>query len=83
MTETITIDEKGRMVLPKRVREKAGIKLGSRLIVDVRGPGVVEIRDAAILIERVHRVAAKKLTGWREEEHKEDKLAEDLAVKGN
>lgn len=79
MSETITLDEKGRLVLPKRVRERAGIKLGSTLLADVRGPGVVELRDSAVLLEKVQRVAAKKLSGWREEDHKEDRLAFELS----
>ncbi|MBI3859258.1 MAG: AbrB/MazE/SpoVT family DNA-binding domain-containing protein [Thaumarchaeota archaeon] len=79
MIETVTIDEKGRMVLPKKVREKAGIRLGTKLVADVRGPGIVELRDSAVLVEKVQEVAAKKLTGWKEEEHKEDRLIMDYA----
>jgi len=79
MSETITLDEKGRLVLPKWVREKAGIKVGSTLLADVRGPGIVELRDAAVLFEKAQSVAAKKLSGWREEDHKEDRLVEELA----
>jgi len=78
MSETVTVDDKGRMVLPRRVREKAGIKLRAKLLAEVKGPGIVELRDSSVLIAKVQKVAAKKLTGWKEEEHKEDKLLKEL-----
>lgn len=73
MSESVTIDEKGRLVLPKGARERAGIKLRSRLLVEVRGPGIIELRDYETLSHSVQKVAAKKLAGWKEEEHREDK----------
>lgn len=79
VSETVTVDNKGRMVLPKSVREKAGIKLHARLLAEVKGPGVVELRDSTVLIRKVREVATKKLTGWKEEEHREDKLLKELA----
>lgn len=74
MSESVTVDEKGRMVLPKRVRIEAGIKPGSRLLAEVKGLGIVELRDSTALIDKVRGVAAKKLSGWKEEEHKEDRM---------
>ena len=74
MIEPVKIDEKGRMVLPKRIRVKAGIRSGSTLLVEVKGQGIVELRDSTALLDKLQRVAVKKLTGWKEEEHKEDKL---------
>ncbi len=67
------------MVLPRRVREKAGIRLRATLLAEATGPGTVELRDSTVLLEKVREVAAKKLTGWKEEEHKEDRLLTDLA----
>ena len=74
MIEPVKIDKKGRMVLPKRIRAKAGIRSGSTLLVEVTGQGIVELRDSTALLDRVQRVAVKKLTGWKEEEHREDRL---------
>ena len=74
MIEPVKIDEKGRMVLPKRIRVKAGIRSGSTLLVEVKGQGIVELRDSTALLDKLQRVAVKKLTGWKEEEHKADRL---------
>jgi len=82
MTYSVTIDKKGRLVLPKDTRLKAGIKPRARLIVEVRGPGVIELRDYDTLLQEVQNVASKKLTGWKEEDHKEEKLLARLS-KGN
>lgn len=74
MAESVTIDEKGRLVLPKDARRRAGIKPRSRLLVEVRGPGIIELRDYEMLSLAVQKVAAKKLAGWKEEKHREEKL---------
>lgn len=74
MSESVTIDEKGRLVIPRDARRRAGLKAGSRLLVDVRGPGIIELRDYETLSRAVKKIAAEKLSGWREEAHKEDKL---------
>jgi AbrB family looped-hinge helix DNA binding protein len=79
MSETVTIDRKGRLVLPKRVRERAGIRPRTKLLAEVRGPGIVELRDSTALLEKVREVAAKKLTGWKEAEHEEDRTLMKLA----
>lgn len=74
MAQTVTIDEKGRVVLPREARIKAHIETNSKLLVEVRGYGIIELRDYNLLSTNVHKVAAKKLARWREEDHKEDKL---------
>jgi AbrB family looped-hinge helix DNA binding protein len=79
MAYAVTIDKKGRLVLPKESRQKAGINQNSRLIVEVKGPGIIQLRDYDVLLHDVHKVAAKKLTGWKEEEHKEEKLLAKLS----
>ena len=74
MPHSVTIDKKGRLVLPKESRRKAGISENSRLVVEVKGPGIIQLRDYDALLQEVQKVAAKKLKGWKEEEHKEEKL---------
>ena len=37
MSETVTIDKAGRLVVPKKVRERLGLKSGDRLSMDVVG----------------------------------------------
>ena len=74
MARLVTVDEKGRIVLPDDVRKEAGIKPKSKLLVEAHGEGVLELRDYDLLLEEVHKVAAKKLSGWREDEHTKEKL---------
>lgn len=69
MSESVSIDEKGRLVLPKKVREEAGIALGSKLLVRASGTGRVELSDPKVLTQQAQRIGRKKLSGWREEEH--------------
>ena len=40
------MDSKGRITLPKEIREKAGIKSGSKLTVYVKGKGEVLVKSA-------------------------------------
>jgi len=40
------MDSKGRITLPKEIREKAGIKPGSKLIIHVKGKGEVLVKLA-------------------------------------
>ena len=74
MAYSVSIDKKGRLVLPKESRQRAGISEKSRLVVEVKGPGIIQLRDYDALLQEVHKVASKKLKGWKEEEHKEEKL---------
>lgn len=74
MAQSVTVDEKGRIVLPNDARRKAGIGPKSKLLVEVRGAGIIELRDYNMLSQDVQRIAAKKLADWREEDHREEKL---------
>ncbi len=44
LVSIVRVDSKGRITLPKEVREKAGIKPGSRLVVYTRGSGEIVVR---------------------------------------
>ena len=81
MAQTATIDEKGRILLPHDARRKAGIGPRAKLLVEVRGRGIIELKDYERLTREVEKVAAKKLTGWKEEEHKEENLLTRLSRK--
>ena len=37
MSETVTIDKAGRLIVPKKVRERLGLKSGDKLKIDVVG----------------------------------------------
>lgn len=79
MAQSVTLDEKGRIILPSDARRRAGIKPKSKLLVEVRGTGIIELRDYNALSDKVRTVATKKLAGWKEEEHREDKLLARLS----
>jgi bifunctional DNA-binding transcriptional regulator/antitoxin component of YhaV-PrlF toxin-antitoxin module len=69
MSETVAVDKKGRLVLPKKVRQQAGIHVDTKLLARAKGIGRVELLDPDILMKRAQEIGAKKLAGWKEDEH--------------
>ncbi len=69
MSETVSVDSKGRLVLPKRVREKARIGVNIKLIAKASGVGRVELTDPRALITNAQEIGTKRLAGWKEEDH--------------
>ncbi len=69
MKETVSVDNKGRLVLPKRVRLRAGIDVNRELVVRATGIGRVELMDPNVLMARAQEIGSKKLAGWKETEH--------------
>lgn len=69
MSDTVSIDEKGRLVLPKKIREEAGIVPKSILLVRVSGAGRIELSNSDLLTQEARRIGKKKLSGWSEDEH--------------
>ncbi len=69
MDETVSVDKKGRLVLPKRVRVQAGIAVNQELVVRAAGVGRVELLDPNVLMARAREIGSKKLAGWKETEH--------------
>ena len=69
MSEMVALDKKGRLVLPKKIREEAHISLGTELVVRVSGVGSVELSDPAILTAKAQEIGGKRLAGWNEADH--------------
>jgi bifunctional DNA-binding transcriptional regulator/antitoxin component of YhaV-PrlF toxin-antitoxin module len=69
MSETVSIDEKGRLVLPKKIRQEARIGTKTKLVVRASGVGRVELSDPRVLTAQAQDIGAKKLSGWKEEDH--------------
>jgi len=70
---TVQLDEKGRVVLRKRILEAAGIEAPCTMLALPRGSGVIEFRAVSGDLSRAQRIAAVKLQRWREEEHRGEK----------
>ncbi len=69
MGETVSVDKKGRLVLPKRVRSEAQIDVESKLVARAAGIGRVELFNPEILSTKAQEIGARKLAGWMEGEH--------------
>ena len=69
MTESVSMDKKGRLVLPKKVRAEARLEVNRKLVARVTGVGRVELLDPDVLSAKAQEIGKKKLAGWREEDH--------------
>ena len=69
MAEMVTVDDKGRIVLPRKIRKQAQIGTNVKLVAYVSGPGKVELSDPVVLLAKAREIGAKKLAGWKEEDH--------------
>ena len=79
MSETVTIDKAGRLIIPKKVRERLGLKSGDKLKIDVVGERIeleaqgdetkVEIRNGRRVIVGTGDVdVVKAIEATREEQ---------------
>lgn len=73
MSIVVNIDKKGRIILPKEIREKAGIKTPGKILVFSKDKKV-EIAPVSSRLERAKKIASVKLSGWREDRHKGEEL---------
>jgi len=62
--EVVKIDRKGRLLIPKDIREKAGIKVESLVM--------IKVREKSIVIEPVEPVADKYFGAFRVAKWPED-----------
>jgi AbrB family looped-hinge helix DNA binding protein len=80
--KTVEIDPKGRVVIPKDVREESGITAPGELLVTVEGHGKITLQSPEANLKRAQEIGRKKLRSWVEGKHEEDKLAQRLAREG-
>ncbi len=73
------IDPRGRVVIPKDVREQSGISAPGELLVTVEGTGKITLQSAETSLKKAQQIGRKKLRSWNESRHDEDKLAHKLA----
>jgi AbrB family looped-hinge helix DNA binding protein len=78
MAKAVVMDRKGRLVVPKDVREAAGIKAPASLVIEAEGEGRVALYSMEKKLERARQIGKKKLAGWVEEKHEATRFAERL-----
>jgi len=78
MEYVVSIDERGRVLIPGEVRRRVGLKGRSRVLVRVREDGVIELIPLEKLFSEVSKIFEEKFRGWREEEHEASRILEDL-----
>jgi len=60
--QKVTMDAKGRVVLPRSVREAAGLSAGNGLVASVEADGVIRIEKVSARISRMQDRFAKYAT---------------------
>jgi AbrB family looped-hinge helix DNA binding protein len=74
----VSIDQKGRLAIPKNLREKVNIKVPGKLLIVPKENGRVELVQVEEDLKRAKEIASKKMKGWKEEEHRGEKLLSDM-----
>jgi AbrB family looped-hinge helix DNA binding protein len=62
----VQIDAKGRLVIPKEVREHSGISAPGELLVTVEGIGKIGLQSAQSKLSKALQIGRRKLNSWRE-----------------
>ena len=81
--KAVEIDRKGRVVIPKEIREEGGISAPGELVVTVEGEGKISLQSIETNLRRAQRTGRRKLSSWDEARHEEEKLALKMAGKEN
>ena len=75
MSKSVTMDEKGRIVIPKDVRDAAKIKVPAKLLAIAKDKGKIELIIVDAEMKTAKAIAERKFAGWREEDHEADEQA--------
>lgn len=78
MAKVVNLDKKGRMIIPRKIMEKAKIKAPAKLLVLTKTPGHIEIVSVSEDLETSTKIASRKLKGWKEEEHRGEELLKGM-----
>ncbi|AEE93282.1 VapB-type antitoxin [Acidianus hospitalis W1] len=60
MGYTVTIDEKGRIVIPKEIREKLNLKEGSKVEINLEKDGRIIINVKRLTVDDIYGIAGKE-----------------------
>lgn len=81
MFKVVVVDEKGRVVIPRKIRERLGLTKGSKLLLAQLGEDTIVLRklDAEKILEAIAKEVSKKKIDLekigREVEEEADKIA--------
>lgn len=78
MSKSVNMDKKGRIVIPKDVRDAAKIKVPVKLLVIAKDKGKIELVVVDTEMKTAKNIARRKFAKWREEDHEADSLAVKL-----
>ncbi|RLE89767.1 MAG: AbrB family transcriptional regulator [Thermoprotei archaeon] len=74
MEFVVSIDERGRILLPSELRRRLGFRKGDKVVIKVRDEGVIELYLLSRLYSKVSSVFEEKFKNWREVDHEASKL---------
>jgi len=69
------MDKKGRIVIPKDIRDAAKIKVPAKLLAIAKDKGKIELIIVDAKMNTAKAIAKRKFAGWKEEDHEADSLA--------
>lgn len=78
MEKMVFIDNRGRLVIPREIREIMGIEKGCKAIVKVKNKEVLEVIILSKLRDRLAKIFNEKFRDWREDEHEASKFLSRL-----
>jgi len=78
MSKSVNMDRKGRIVIPKDVRDAAKISVPAKLLAIAKDRGKIELIIVDAGMKAAKAIAKRRFAGWREEDHEADSLATEL-----
>ena len=75
MSKSVSMDKKGRIVIPKDIRDAAKIKVPAKLLAIAKDKGKIELIIVDAKMNTAKAIAKRKFAGWKEEDHEADSLA--------
>ena len=83
MFKVVVVDEKGRVVIPRKIRERLGLTKGSRLLLAQLGEDTIVLRklDAKKILEAIAKEVSKKKIDLEKIEHEVEEEADKIAAK--
>ncbi len=78
LSKSVNMDKKGRIVIPKDVRDAAKIRVPAKLLAIAKDRGKIELIIVDAGMKTAKAIAKRRFAGWKEEDHEADSLAIEL-----